>query len=47
MLMLPPLAGIAPLPLIADAYMMSEPAAMRAAHAAISPIFGDPATPES
>src|SRR5689334_14019463 len=42
---LPPLGGIAPLPLVADCMRASIPVLMRGAHAALSPSFGAPATP--
>src|SRR3954462_1790115 len=42
---LPPLGGMAPLPLSAELYSVSLPCAMRGAHAALSPNLGAPATP--
>src|SRR4029077_14392419 len=42
---LPPLGGIAPLPLRADCTSVSMPCLMRGAQAAWSPSFGAPATP--
>src|SRR5438105_13275238 len=41
----PPLGGIAPLPLMTLAVRPSTPCARRGAQAALSPIFGAPATP--
>src|SRR5438132_1565682 len=41
----PPLGGIAPLPLTTLAVRPSTPCARRGAQAALSPIFGAPATP--
>ena len=43
----PPLGGIAFLPAIADLVRPSRPSAMRGAQAALSPVFGAPATPAS
>ena len=43
----PPRAGMAFLPLVADLSSASAPVAMRAAQAALSPVFGAPATPAS
>src|SRR3954470_12513114 len=44
---LPPLGGIAPLPLAADCTRASLPCLMRGAQAALSPSFGALATPAS
>ena len=41
----PPRAGIAPLPLTEVAYMASMPVAMRGPQASLSPNLGAPATP--
>src|SRR4051812_26729148 len=43
--LVPPLGGMAPLPLMALATSAGMPCAMRGAHAALSPNFGAPAAP--
>src|SRR4051812_33325844 len=42
---LPPLGGMAPLPFSADCTSVSTPCLTRGAQAALSPTFGEPATP--